>query len=150
MEKLCTDLEIPYDIKVHAFKITETEVDKLATEHIPRDLHNFENLVAVKVSADGNCLPHTGSYMAFGHEENHAEIRVRIVQEQLKNKKKYMDPEHLRQGITCTEREANLLPNNCGMYSDALTSMKLYTKEIERIYQTEVLEVRKNATYMGI
>ena len=148
---MCQDLEIPYEIKEHPVIITDDETNHEAAKNIPTDLPYNQKLVAVRVSADGNCLSHSGSYMASGHEDNDVEIRVRIVVEQVKHCHIYLDSDHLRQGNDCTEQEGKILPNNYCIASDALRSTgKLDAKEIDHIYQTEVMNIRQETVYMGI
>ena len=50
---------------------------------------------------DGNCLPRTAGILAYGHEENHLEIRTRIVIELTKNEDRYLNNETMRRGKQC-------------------------------------------------
>ena len=55
-------------------------VDIYAQNNIPCDCPGC-HLVPVNVSPDGDCIPHTGSMLAFGHKRATEELRVRIIVE---------------------------------------------------------------------
>ena len=82
-------------------------VDEVSLTYHPNDID--DTLMPIKIVADGNCLPRTGSMIAFGHENCHEEIRSRIILEQCNNDDVYLNPNHLRKGVDTTDREASLL-----------------------------------------
>lgn len=60
---------------------TGLSVDEISMSIYPADITQEQVMYTVSVSADGNCLPYTGSVHAFGTEKRGAEMRVRIVTE---------------------------------------------------------------------
>lgn len=65
----------------------------------PADVEQSSVIYPVVVTGDGNCLPYTGSVLAFGHEKYGQEMRVRIVFELAMHKDLYLSNEHLRAGL---------------------------------------------------
>ena len=60
--------------------------DRLTSKLMPSDVsENTSCLSPVSVSVDGNCLPRSGSVLAFGHENFADEIRARLVIEMVLN-----------------------------------------------------------------
>lgn len=73
----------PIDQKEIAIVNSGLAVDQKAMDIYPDDADHLTFTVSVK--ADGNCLPYTGSVLAFGNDVHGTEIRVRIVIEQTLN-----------------------------------------------------------------
>ncbi len=102
------------------------------------------------VVGDGNCLPRSGSLLAFGEEEHPHEIRVRIIIELCLHKELYLDDDFLKLGfanettIASLKHElANISP--CATHGDVLTDAV-----IERIFENEVKHVTRDKTEMGV
>ena len=82
-------------------------IDKYTTVgDYPNDL---VGRIPVSVIADGNCLPRSGSVLAFGSEAFHFEIRCRIIIELVKNKRCYLDVKEMNKGISLPSDEAGPL-----------------------------------------
>ena len=153
LKKMCNEVEIPYDIIAcsQIFDGTDAHIDKNAEKLMPDDVAAIKDHVPIKVSADGDCLPHSASFWAFGNEENHVELRARIVIELAVHGELYLNENHLRKGINCTDKEAKQLTTSYCLYSGNLEiKKKLTRKDIKRTYETEVLEATKENEYMGI
>ena len=61
----------------------------------PNDVDVIKDLVPVKVSADGDCLPHSGSILIFGKGAFDVEVKARIIVELAAHRDFYLDEHHL-------------------------------------------------------
>ena len=59
-------------------------LEDYAPKDLPEELHGR---IPAIVYCDGNCLPRSGSVLAFGNENHFNEIRCRIALELVRNKK---------------------------------------------------------------
>ncbi|XP_048243037.1 uncharacterized protein LOC125375972 [Haliotis rufescens] len=124
-------------------------VDMNVIDEMPSDFPGTDILYPVRVSADGNCLPHCGSVFAFGNENHVFEIRARIITEQVLNKNLYLSNDYMCQGITPPSSRS--LPKQFAMYSDHfIPGIELTSSTIETIYENEILAITKPGSYMGI
>lgn len=69
---------------------TGLSVDENVLQLCPSQLLQDSILYPVKVSAGGNCLPHSGSVLAFGDENKAIEMRVKIVVEVVLHMDRYL------------------------------------------------------------
>ncbi|OWF48333.1 vertnin-like [Mizuhopecten yessoensis] len=131
----------PTDLYImQGYKVDETSMD-LA----PSDVMGAIKF-PVTVKGDGNCLPRCGSLVAFGNEE-HPEIRARIVMELALTETTYLDNNYLRQGTNLKEH----LPELYAMYSDLyLPGVHLTDNIVREIYKLEVFKCVNLGRYMGI
>ena len=97
---------------------TRHDIDEEAMILVPSDAPNDPLLVPVSVTADGDCLPYTGSILGCGTETHPMEIRARIVIELAVNKETYLDPEYLQLETNFTDQEASQLPTAYAVFSD--------------------------------
>jgi hypothetical protein len=115
--------------------------DKTAQSLYPSDAPT--KLLPQRIYGDGNCLPRVFSLFCFGHENNHIEMRVRVVVEQALFIDHYLNESALgirRNTIT-----------KYAMYSDQFTQGDtLDSKSVRDIYEYEVLSIIDEGTYMGI
>ena len=124
-------------------------VDQDSARNMPDDCDS--TLMPATVNADGDCLPHTGSIFAVGHQDCPYEMRLRIVLELILNQEKYLDPEYLRLGENMTDHAAARLPNHYTMYSAQYEHIsRISTAGVIKTYQNEVMEMTKPSSYMGI
>ncbi|CAC5422422.1 unnamed protein product [Mytilus coruscus] len=126
---------------------TGIEIDERTHSILPSDIPHDVTLHPVKVSADGNCLPYSGSILVSGKEGMSEEIRVRIILESCFFKDAYLDQGFLERGF---REKNNSLAKTFAFYSDEYANEALSNGEIERLYEREVLNICKNKTYMGI
>ncbi|KAK6174428.1 hypothetical protein SNE40_017706 [Patella caerulea] len=120
-------------------------IDKLALELIPDDFS--ENRFPVLIIGDGNCLPRCSSKFIFGNEENHVEMRSRIVIEMVLNKETLTDSVLLCRGLSVKED----LVKSYVMYSDEYKFGRRISKQvIEETFIKETMSVRKAGSFMGI
>ncbi|CAG2231226.1 unnamed protein product [Mytilus edulis] len=127
-------------------------VDEDSLQIFPRDISQkeFFELTPVRIGADGNCLPYTGSVFAFGDQKRAEEIRVRKIIEQTIFKDYYLDHDYLKRG-TNNSYTNNALSKTYAMYSDEyIPNERLFLRKLEMVYQKEVMKITKNRSYMGI
>ncbi|VDI21188.1 Hypothetical predicted protein, partial [Mytilus galloprovincialis] len=160
VHKMCT--KIQNEIERQQFNIdynyfpsilnTGISVDEDSLQIFPRDISQKEllELTPVRIGADGNCLPYTGSVFAFGDQKRAEEIRVRSIIEQTIFKDCYLDQDYLKRG-TDNSYTNNALSKTYAMYSDEyIPNERLSLRKVEMVYQKEVMKITKNRSYMGI
>ncbi|CAG2206817.1 unnamed protein product [Mytilus edulis] len=136
----------------HNWKKSSISVDEDSLQIFPRDISQKEllELTPVRIGADGNCLPYTGSVFAFGDQKRAEEIRVRKIIEQTIFKDYYLDHDYLKRG-TDNSYTNNALSKTYAMYSDEyIPNERLSLRKVEMVYQKEVMKITKNRSYMGI
>ena len=107
------------------------------------------NLYPLLTKADGNCLPRSGSFLAYGTEEYHVDIRLRIALEMMVHKDVYMDPDFLKRGLP--PNQSGPTPVTYAQYSDYyIYGEVLTTNKASEIYDKEVNEILQEDTYSGI
>ena len=126
---------------------TGIAIDERTHSILPSDIPHDVTLHPVKVSADGNCLPYSGSILVSGKEGMSEEIRVRIILESCIFKDAYLNQGFLERGF---REKNNSLAKTFAFYSDEYANEVLSNGEIERLYEREVLKICKNKSYMGI
>ncbi len=65
------------------------EIDHVATQLLPKDAP--DNSVPVKVLGDGNCLFRAASFLAYGKEDHHDQLRAAVMTEVDDNVEHYAD-----------------------------------------------------------
>ena len=127
---------------------SKKSVDKRALELMPSDLdQDPSKMMPVQVVGDGNCLARCGSLLAFGFEDEHTEIRVRIVMQQVLNKSSMLSNRYLSAGFDKRINHVGIYT----MYSDEYkVGKKLDQDTITSVYETEVLKVAKEGAWMGV
>ena len=109
-----------------------------------------EARIAVTVIGDGNCLPRTGSVLAFGNEMHHEEMRLRIVVEMAINRDTYLEKEYLTRKTAFADKEANNI-TTFALFSDNYMPGDILSKSvISRIFEAEAIEATKLNSFMGI
>ena len=63
-------------------------LDYVSLHHLPA--YAPDSFAQITIYGDGNCLPRCLSYLVYGHENNHEEMRIRIVTEGVLNKEHYL------------------------------------------------------------
>lgn len=127
---------------------TGLSVDGDALNLYPADVEQSSVIYPVAVTGDGNCLPYTGSVLAFGQENYGQEMRVRIVFELAIHKDLYLSNEHLRAGLA-EDGTINDFPIAFAMYSEKCVPGILLNKEtVTEIYQNEVIDACNDKSYI--
>jgi len=126
-------------------------VDQKTMDIYPDDVQQTYVTFPVSVKADGNCLPYSGSVLAFGKDSHATEIRVRIIIEQALNEQYYLDQTNLEKGLKESPRYD--IKKTFAMHSDEYrhgTDHLNVQTTIQQIYQREVIKIRQRNSYMGI
>ena len=71
-------------------------LDMVALHHMPIGM--LPGLAPLQVEGDGNCFPHTISYLLFKTENHHTEIHVHIIYEAVLNMPMYLDDNYVSNG----------------------------------------------------
>ena len=85
------------------------DIDHMAKAMFPADAPVAYPVEPYAVKADGYCLPHCASILAFGHGNDDTEIRARIVTDLIENEELYLNSQYLRKGVNITDRQARQL-----------------------------------------
>ncbi|XP_070209732.1 uncharacterized protein [Littorina saxatilis] len=127
-------------VAVGHLQVRGLTVDNPSLDLYPSD--GPAHLTPMAIYGDGNCLPRCGSVLAWGTEDRHLEMRARIALELIVHKSHYL-------GETGHPAIGDL-PTFCAQYSDHFTGESLTTDAIGRIFETEVRDVLRPSTYMGM
>ena len=106
-------------------------------------------LVPIIAYGDGNCFARSLSLLAFGVENRHEEIRVRLVLDGVKNKEKYLHIENLLPGCRGDCRNVDFVQNNI-QYSQVYDGTPLNSSSVVKFYEADWLGFRKRGHYAGI
>lgn len=141
--------EIP-DMDSRTFCNTGKVIDNSSLNLVPNDipLKPTSQLYPATIYGDGNCLPRAGSVLAYGHENNHLELRKRITIELTKNENLFLNNEVMKKGKN-PEGEDDVV-KAFAHYSSCYMAERLTKHNIRSVYQREVLQVRKAGTWMGL
>ena len=128
----------------------DMEIDNKAVVLLPDNI-SISTLSPIAVPAYGDCMPHSGSVLAFGDASRPMEVRARICMELVLYMDVYLNPDHLKQGSTLSDAQARSLPTTYCMFSDMyIPGSKLDKSKIKQTFIEEVKSVLKPNTYMGI
>lgn len=95
-------------------KVIDNNSLPLVPEDIP--LKPTAQLCPCSIYGDDNCLQRTARFLAYGHENNHVEMRQRIVNELTQNEELYLNNENMKQGKHPGGND-NVTKNVCVMLS---------------------------------
>ena len=98
-------------------------------------------LSAFVIIYSGNCLSRTGSLFAYGTEQYHADIRLRISMEMIQYKEYYMTSA-LSRGL---DRDAEIEPNDLKVMFE-----RSCTGNIDMLYNYEINCTLKHENFMGL
>ena len=133
---------------IPTLRSTGLSVDNDALRMLPSDIPSRNKLYPIEVSADGNCLPSTGSILSFGNKDKPAEMRVKIIIESAIHKELYLSQAHLERGIKTSN---TTLAKTYALYSDEfIPNQRLGQEQVEEIYEKEIMNITKDKSYMGI
>ena len=141
-------LEYDFEISMDSCNL---EIDTNAVDNVPEVIAGDPFLIPAVVHAYGDCLPHCGSVYAFQNANHPLEIRARIIIELAIHKALYLDANHLRKGVTTTDKQASLLPTTYTMMSDIyFPGTKMTRAVIEEVFAQELQSIATRLVYMGI
>ncbi|XP_064649611.1 uncharacterized protein LOC135501423 [Lineus longissimus] len=121
--------------------------DQKAERDIPNDMAHRKK--ALNVLADGNCFPRCASLLAYGNEDHHVEMRVRIVIEMTMNEDTYLNDNYLGGGFNSKTPKCGLA-SLFASFSDIYTGQVITKTVMTKIYRDEALKVAKPGSYCGI
>ena len=90
LEAYVKSTELPplqYTLQSTMTEALKSKLDFVALHYLPLDAP--DSYAPLQIVGDGNCFPRTVSFMLFGTENRHTEIRVRIVYEAVLNKERF-------------------------------------------------------------
>ena len=90
-------------------------LDMVALHHMQNDMP--PGLAPLQVEGDGNCFPHTISYLLFKTENWYTEIHVCIIYEVVLNMTMYLDDNYVSNGAH-NFYDRGTLPEQYAQYSD--------------------------------
>ena len=117
-------------------------VDYVSLELYPDDV---PQRLPVRVRADGNCLPRCGSLLAYGDEDHHTEMRVRIIFEMVQNSDLYLSHDFLASGT-----DLQNLVKTYMSYSGQAFPINVTEEDMKNLFQNEVMNCRCPASYMSM
>lgn len=114
-------------------------VDDLSLPLIPSDSPG----TPVQKMGDGNCLPRTASLFTYNTQDNHEEMRYRILQELVQNADYYLSKDLDKGG------ESKDCSKTFAMFSEFYKGQRLTLRCIKNIYEQELLSIKTLGSYMG-
>ena len=152
LTKAVTKLHIEELPKVSAktFCNTGCVVDNDSLPLVPEDipLKPDSRLFPCTIYGDGNCLPRSASVLVYGSEENHKQMRKRMVIELTRNEAYYLDKTFMKKGKQDNAQDD--VPKAFAQLSNLYMGQHLTTTVVKSLYEKEVLEIRKSGAYMGL
>ena len=128
----------------------QDQEDGIATFLLPDDI--TENLVPVKCTGDGNCMPRSLSHDCFGRERRHREIRCRMIIDAVKNISSHTDNEKLY--IGAISRLPSMDIRNFYAFItpgyDIIHPEEVNAATVMEIYKAEVMRIIKPKTWMSM
>ena len=100
------------------------------------------------IYGDGNCLARCGSFLVYGNEEHHLEMRGRIVMELAVHEDFYLRNRQMVKG--CRIESSPNVPKMFAMVSEHLEGGKLGPVKIKNVLEREIVAATHPATYMGL
>ena len=135
------------DIQVNQTVVRlKKQVDVVALNQLPLDVPDT-NLYPVLITADGNCLSRADSVLAYGVEDHHMDVRLRIAIELIQHRDYYLDVVSLSRGMP---RGVFLKPKDVvEMFAEDFRC-NISDEEVDRLYQREVHDTLKLSSYFGL
>ena len=123
-------------------------IDSSALALMPNDIPVITRAVfPILVKGDGNCLPRVGSLLAYGSENHHLDIRLRIATELIQFQDNYLDTDYLSRGLPKGQK---LYPSGVALFSDLVQSTFMDREDTRSIYQKEIHQILKAKEFMGL
>ena len=120
-------------------------LDMVALHHMPNDMP--AGLAPLQIEGDGNCFPHTISYLFFKTESRYTEIWVHIIYEAVLNVAMYLDDNYVSNGAH-NFYDRGTLPEQYAQYSDNYNPHATFN--MVRLYKQEVLDICQDGAFMGM
>ena len=133
---MCTSIEceLPPLELADDIDFTPNEIDYPSQEIMPEGKKT--SYVAVKTNDDGNCFFRAASMLAFGHQNRHEEMRVRIVIELASHRADYLNNEDIVRMIKETHRVLHRSDKTVNLENDSAGL-------IETLFEAELLDITR-------
>lgn len=125
-------------------------IDLVAQECMPAEVKGL--YIPLKTYGDGNCYPRSVSKAVYATEDNHVEIRMRLLIEGVTNRDIYLSNEYLAIGARQFHSRADL-PLVFAAYSGQYVpdySADRRDEIVQEVYQNEMLALKNLGVYMGM
>ena len=116
---------------------SSNEVDSYSQKLVPKTKASV--YVALSTTGDGNCFFRAASILAFGHEDKHEEMRLRIIVELATNSEFYLQDKDIKQRIEAQEQL--LIP------STEKKSVKIDSNILKTEFEVDVLQTVSSSTW---
>lgn len=132
---------------------SQDEPDQLAKTYVPHDIPSMLMLHnPIQVLPDGNCFFRCLSRLAYGSEDNHLEMRCRIVMDSVCNYKRYTDHEYLMRGGFHVHSKCFHIGGYYCTYSgvNAVGNRDRSVDGIKSVFREDILRIRKVSEWADI
>lgn len=150
--KACIDaeaFETLHCAEIRSFQNTKKQIDIGSRDLVPDDIPlSRDTLYPAVIYGDGNCLPRSASLIAYGTENQHCEMRRRIVREMIMNKEKYLDESTSGKGRN--EMGQTNVPKTIASYSSEYKAERLSKNNIAKIFEREIIQISRPGAWMGL
>lgn len=136
----------PLELKMKRTMSRSDVIDAVGQKFFPRD--GPKSLVPIENEGDGNCLPRALGHLFLSDQDDHVEVRVRIVFEGVANSDLYVSDAYLSRGLP--ESSCKGVASSYCLYSGFANRRYLSEVDIMNIYKKEMLTVRRKGTEMGM
>lgn len=136
----------PLVLKMKRTMCRSDVIDEVGQKFYPRD--GPPSLVPIENQGDGNCFPRALAHLFLSDQEEHLEVRLRIIFEGVMNPKLYVSDAYLSRGLP--ESSSKGVASSYCLYSGFANRRYLSEADIMNIYKREMLTVRKTGTEMGL
>ena len=136
----------PIQTKMKWYKTATDRVDPAGRKFYPKD--GPKSFVPLSNYGDGNCFPRALSQIFYSCEDNHLEVRLRLLFEGVTNALIYVSDAYLGKGLR-GEGSGNVASSYC-MYSGLARRRNMSQAEIMDLYKTEMMIIRRLGTEMGM
>ena len=133
------------DINLDMSEQDKHYLDYVALHYLPDDAP--DSFAPITIEGDGNCFPRAISCLLFRTQNRHPEIGTIIVYEAVLNIERYLDHTYVATGAQQLYSRATL-PQQYAQYSDNYRTNR--PLNVRQIYKSGVLDICKNAAFMGI
>ena len=129
--------DIPYTIGLKTDLLNSCNQFAHGTDHVSQTLLNtlgLQNMTAVPVYGDGNCLPRAASFLCSGNESDlHTEMRVRMVMKLAAHYELYVNDEFLSKPEPTKPGISTSYAMYSGQFENDLSMSQIFEKEVMHV-----------------
>lgn len=123
----------------------ELKLDTVSMDIFPSQ--EFPDLVPIKVSGDGNCLPRSASMLVFGDQQHHVEMRVRLACELALNKDYYLNNDNHKMYEFDTFSYCSTITTYSSSFKPG---MDISVENINKVFERDTMNTAKRGSFCGI